>query len=111
LERSWIGPALRRDPELAHAHRGLLAPALRHAQLPAPRDAPERAATLVVEPLTAREREVLRHVAGLLSTAEIATEMYVSVNTVKTHVKHIYRKLAATRRGQAVRRARELELL
>jgi hypothetical protein len=40
LERSWIGPMLRREPELARAHRHLLAPALRHDQLPAPRAAP-----------------------------------------------------------------------
>jgi len=111
LERSWIGPALRRDPELANAHRGLLAPALGHDQLPAPQGAPEQAAILVVEPLTARERDVLRHVAGMLSTAEIASEMCVSINTVKTHLKNIYRKLAATGRGQAVRRARQLELI
>ena len=65
----------------------------------------------MVEPLTEREREVLRHVSGLLSTAEVASEMYISVNTVKTHLKHIYRKLAATRRGEAVRRARQLELI
>ena len=111
LERSWIGPALRRDPELASAHRGLLAPALGHDQLPAPQGAPEQAAILVVEPLTARERDVLRHVARMLSTAEIASEMYLSINTVKTHLKNIYRKLAATGRGEAVRRARELELI
>jgi LuxR family transcriptional regulator, maltose regulon positive regulatory protein len=54
---------------------------------------------------------VLRHLSGLLSTAEIASEMYLSINTVKTHVKNIYRKLAVTGRGQAVRRARELELI
>ena len=111
LERSWIGPALRRDPELANAHRGLLAPALGHDQLPAPQGAPEQATILVVEPLTAREREVLRHVSSLLSTAEVASEMYVSVNTVKTHLRNIYRKLAATSRRQAVRRARQLELI
>ena len=110
LERSWIGPVLRRDPELASAHRGLLAPALGHDQLPAPQGAPDQAAVRVVEPLTARERDVLRHVAGMLSTAEIASEMYLSINTVKTHLKNINRKLAATSRGQAVRRARELEL-
>ena len=111
LERSWIGPALRRDPELAGAHRGLLVPALAHDQLPGPQDAPEQAAILVVEPLTARERDVLRHAAGMLSTAEIASEMYLSINTVKTHLKNIYRKLAATSRGQAVRRARQRELI
>jgi hypothetical protein len=37
--------------------------------------------------------------------------LYISVNTVKTHLKSIYRKLAATHRGEAVRRARQLELL
>ena len=58
-------------------------------------------------PLTEREQEVLRHLSGLLS----ATEMHISVNTVKTHVRHIYRKLATTRRGEAVRRARQLELI
>jgi LuxR family maltose regulon positive regulatory protein len=47
----------------------------------------------------------------MLSTAEIAGEMYISVNTVKTHLKNIYRKLATTRRGEAVRRARQLELI
>ena len=102
---------LRRDPALAHAHRSLLAPALRHDQLPAPPGAPEQAPILVVEPLTEREREVLRHVSGLLTTAEIASEMHISIHTVKTHLTHIFRKLAATRRGEAVRRARQLELI
>ena len=37
--------------------------------------------------------------------------MHISVNTVKTHLKHIYRKLATTRRSEAVRRARQLELI
>ena len=45
------------------------------------------------------------------SAAEIAGEMHISVNTVKTHIKNIYRKLATTRRGEAVRRARQLELI
>ena len=72
---------------------------------------PDQAPILAVEPLSEREREVLRHVSGLLSNAEIASEMYISVNTVKTHLKHIYRKLATTRRGEAVRRARQLELI
>jgi len=63
------------------------------------------------DPLTEREHAVLRFLATSLSAAEIADEMCVSVNTVKTHVAAIYRKLAASRRREAVLRARELELL
>ena len=48
----------------------------------------------------------------MLNTAEVAGEMDISgLNTVKTHLKSIYRKLAATHRGEAVRRARQLELI
>jgi LuxR family transcriptional regulator, maltose regulon positive regulatory protein len=65
----------------------------------------------VVEPLTGREGEVLRHFPSLLSTAEIASEMQISIYTVKTHIKHIYRKLATSRRGEALRRARQLDLI
>jgi len=58
-----------------------------------------------------REHAVLRFLATSLSTAEIADEMCLSVNTVKTHLAAIYRKLAASRRRDAVLRARRLELL
>ena len=111
LERGWIEPVLRRDPDLAYAHQRLLAPTLRRDQLPALRGVPDQAPILVVDPLTEREREVLRHVSGLLRTAEIASEMDISIHTVRTHLKNSYRKLAATRRGEAVRRARQLELI
>ena len=110
-ERGWLGPVLRRDPELADAHRRLLAPALGHDQLPVPVRALQEPPVLLVEPLTEREREVLIHVAGMLNTAEVASEMYISVNTVKTHLKNIYRKLAAAHRSEAVRRARQLQLI
>ena len=102
---------LRREPELAGIHWCLLQPALRREQLPALPGAWEQAAILAVEPLSEREREVLRHVSGMLSRAEIATEMSVSVNTVKTHISNIYRKLATARRGEAVRRGRQLGLI
>jgi LuxR family transcriptional regulator, maltose regulon positive regulatory protein len=111
LERGWIGPLLRRDPDLARAHRRLFTPARRHDQPPARPGPPEPATVTAVEPLTEREREVLRHVSGMLNTAEVASEMYISVNTVKSHLKSIYRKLAAAHRGEAVRRARQLELI
>jgi len=64
-----------------------------------------------VEQLSQREREVIQHVSAMMSTAEIAAEMYISVNTVKTHLKSIYRKLSADHRRDAVRRARELHLV
>ncbi|HUB21401.1 MAG TPA: LuxR C-terminal-related transcriptional regulator [Streptosporangiaceae bacterium] len=110
LERDWLGPVLRRDPELTGAHRALLAPALGPDHLPAPMGTAAEPA-LIIEPLTDREREVLVHVSGMLNTAEVAEQMYISVNTVKTHLRNIYRKLAAAHRNEAVRRARQLELI
>ena len=65
----------------------------------------------LLEALSDRESEVLRYLPTIMSNADIAAELFVSVNTVKTHVKSIYRKLGATRRQDAVRRARQLRLL
>ena len=111
MERSWIGPVLRQDADLASTHRCLLAAALPREQLPAPPAAPDRAAILTVEPLSEREREVLRHVSGMLSTVEVASEMNISIHTVKTHMRSILRKLAVTHRGEAVRLAHQLGLI
>ena len=55
-----------------------------------------------VERLTDRELTVLRYLPTMMSNSEIAAEMYFSVNTVKTHLKSIYRKLEVTRRREAV---------
>jgi LuxR family maltose regulon positive regulatory protein len=63
------------------------------------------------EPLTESELRVLRLLATDLSKREIGTELYVSVNTVKTHVKHLYAKLDVQTRRQAVERARARGLL
>jgi LuxR family maltose regulon positive regulatory protein len=60
--------------------------------------------------LTERERAVLRLLGGLASAREIADELYVSHNTVKTQVRSIYRKLGVATRAEAVARARELGL-
>ena len=114
LDRSWIRPVLRRDPDLANSYRELLEPELAESAAGAGSSRPGvagQAAPLIIEPLSMREREVLDHLSGMLSTAEIATEMYISVNTVKTHLRSIYRKLSAAHRGEAVRRARQLELI
>jgi LuxR family maltose regulon positive regulatory protein len=74
-------------------------------------DAALDGAAPVLEELTPRELEVLGHLAELLSTEEIAETMFVSVNTVRTHVRSILRKLDVPRRNAAVRRARELRLI
>jgi LuxR family maltose regulon positive regulatory protein len=65
----------------------------------------------LLEPLTAREADVLRYLPSNMSNADIAGELFVSVNTIKYHVKSIYRKMGATQRRDAVRRARQLHLL
>ena len=111
LECDWIRPVLRHDPELAGIYRHLFASAPRRDQPQGATGSSPEARVPVVEPLSEREREVLRHVSGMLTTTEIASEMYVSVNTVKAHLKSINRKLAASHRGEAVRRARQLELI
>ncbi|MEW2171293.1 LuxR C-terminal-related transcriptional regulator [Streptomyces sp. NPDC007027] len=74
-------------------------------------DSGEPARAPVLEPLSEREREVLGRLAQMMSTEEIAADLFLSVNTIKTHLRNIYRKLAVTRRGEAVRRAREAGLL
>jgi LuxR family transcriptional regulator, maltose regulon positive regulatory protein len=68
-------------------------------------------ARLPAQQLSDRETEVLHHLAEMLSTAEIAATMFISVNTVRTHIRSILRKLGVSRRNQAVRRARERDLL
>ncbi|MGO9657769.1 MAG: LuxR C-terminal-related transcriptional regulator [Acidimicrobiales bacterium] len=75
-----------------------------------PAPPPGRARSLH-EPLSDGEKRVLRYLPTNLSTPEIARELYLSVNTVKTHLSHIYDKFDAHTRTQAVERARALGLL
>ncbi|HWS57787.1 MAG TPA: LuxR C-terminal-related transcriptional regulator, partial [Actinotalea sp.] len=63
------------------------------------------------ETLTAREHKILRYLATNLSNGEIAEAEFISLNTTKTHVAHIYRKLGVSNRRAAVRRAAELGFL
>jgi LuxR family transcriptional regulator, maltose regulon positive regulatory protein len=73
--------------------------------------APSGAAERLREPLSASEIRVLRYLPTKLSVPEIADQLYLSVNTVKTHMRHLYDKLGAHRRHEAVEQARTLGLL
>jgi len=63
------------------------------------------------EPLTQSEARVLRYLPTHMGTPEIAAELYISANTVRTHQRHLYRKLGAHSRHEAVQHARALGLL
>ena len=63
------------------------------------------------EELSEAELRVLRYLPSNLKANEIAAELFVSSNTVRTHLRHIYGKLGAHSRSEAVTRARELGLL
>jgi LuxR family maltose regulon positive regulatory protein len=82
-----------------------LADVLAHAKRLKDTDVPRTPAS-TLEPLTDRERHVLTHLTGHLTQHEIASGMYVSVNTLKTHISRVYRKLGATSRSEAVALAR-----
>ena len=60
------------------------------------------------EPLTERERDVLRMLQGTMSLRDIGRELYLSPNTIKTHARTLYRKLGVSDRKEAVARGREL---
>jgi LuxR family transcriptional regulator, maltose regulon positive regulatory protein len=75
---------------------------------PAP---PSGEPTSAREALTRSETRVLRYLPTNLSARQIANELYLSVNTVKTHQRHLYQKLGARNRDEAVKRARALGLL
>ncbi|WP_418607950.1 response regulator transcription factor [Georgenia sp. SUBG003] len=101
-----VGTTEPRAPAGASRPTGQRAPAASRALVPLRPDG-----TLVVEPLTAKELEVLVHLGELLTTEEIAQTMFISVNTVRTHVRNVLRKLAVSRRHEAVRKARSLQLI
>jgi LuxR family maltose regulon positive regulatory protein len=105
-----IGPLLRRHARHGTAHSAMLADFLetieRRAR-PARRAAPE----VMAEPLTEREQAIVAYLPTMMSNQEIAGMLGISVNTVKTHLKAIYRKLGSPGRREAVQRARELTLI
>jgi LuxR family transcriptional regulator, maltose regulon positive regulatory protein len=73
--------------------------------------APPGEPALPCQALTRSEARVLRYLPTNLSTREVAAELHLSTNTVKTHQRHLYQKLGASSRTEAVERARALGLL
>lgn len=73
--------------------------------------APSSPPTGPIEQLTTRELAVLRMLPLRMSNREMATQLYISVNTLKTHIRAIYRKLEVPHRSAAVRRAKALQLV
>ena len=103
-----VGSVLHRYRQLSGRHDAFTAELLtvvHHTQSPPPADAP------MTEHLTDREAIVLRYLPTMLKAGEIADELYVSVNTVKAHLRAIYRKLGVGNRREAVERARAAGLL
>jgi LuxR family transcriptional regulator, maltose regulon positive regulatory protein len=116
-----VGPTMRQFlsalPTLARDHPWLVSssPTTTETTFPRQRDSvpgnhPARGGGLI-EPLTVKELEVLGHLEELLTTEEIAEKMFISVNTVRTHIRSILRKLEVNRRHAAVRKARALGIL
>ncbi|WP_374458045.1 LuxR C-terminal-related transcriptional regulator [Nocardioides sp.] len=73
--------------------------------------APMRSAPVLVDALSGREHDVLRLLNTELNGPDIARELVVSLNTVRTHTKNLYMKLGVTSRRAAVARAKELDLI
>ena len=108
-----IDPApdlLDRQRRHGSAHAGLIAEILNVLAGSKPGSQPAGPPRLR-EPLSHAEARVLRYLPTKLSAPEIADELYLSVNTVKTHMRHLYDKLGVHRRHEAVEQARVLGLL
>jgi LuxR family maltose regulon positive regulatory protein len=88
-----------------------VAEALRLAETPVPLQVTAAFGAGLIEPLTDRELIVLRYLPTLRGNTEIGESLFVTVNTVKAHLKSVYRKLGVNSRRAAVERARELHLL
>jgi LuxR family maltose regulon positive regulatory protein len=101
-----LGDALRHGPGDAYSDK--LAPILEHAIAAAPA---QRVALIGGVSLTERELTVLKYLATRLTTREIAAELYVSMNTLRTHMKSIYRKLGVDSRAAAADAARTAGIL
>ena len=104
-----VGELLERHPRHRTAHAALLSEILDVLSGASPK--PSGGARPASEDLSEAELRVVRFLPSNLKAPEIAAELFVSPNTVRTHLRHIYAKLDAHSRAEAVERARELGLL
>jgi LuxR family maltose regulon positive regulatory protein len=101
---------LERQARLRTTHASLIAEILNLLSGHTPAAQPKGAAPLQ-EPLSESELRVLRYLPTNLPAPEIAAELFVSLNTIRTHLRNVYAKLGVHSRADAVKRARELGLL
>ena len=76
-----------------------------------PKRIENKANSQLIEPLTAREMEILIMLTQFLSNDEIAQALYISPVTVKSHIRNLFEKLGVNRRRFAIMRAKELGLV
>lgn len=104
-----LDPILHRLLRFGSSHRSLIGEVM---ELVRSGTAPSAADVAPLDDaLSERELAVLRYLPTLLSSTEIAGELFVSVNTIKSHLKGVYRKLGVGNRREAVERARDLGLI
>jgi LuxR family maltose regulon positive regulatory protein len=101
---------LERHSRLRSTHAALVSEILNLLSGHAPTARPEQAEPLR-QPLSESELRVLRYLPTNLTAPEIAAELFVSLNTIRTHMRNVYAKLGVHSRADAVKRARELGLL
>jgi LuxR family maltose regulon positive regulatory protein len=108
----WLRPFVAQEPGLSRRYSAFLASspvfAIPSVQLSAREaDSSDRVCPV---PLTRREAQVLQRLAEYCSNEEIAADLVLSLNTVKTHMRSLFQKLSVTKRADAVRRGRAIGL-
>jgi LuxR family maltose regulon positive regulatory protein len=108
-----LGPLLhdlRDDSDTSQAYHPYLDSLLDACQVAFRESTPTKSGALL-DPLTPRELEIMRLICRGYSNPEIASELVVTINTIKKHTSNIYGKLGVRSRTQAIARAHELDLL
>ena len=108
----WLRSFVAQEPGLSRRYSAFLAsaPEVATSNVQPSTRAGDSWETACIVPLTRRETQVLKRLAEFCSNEEIAADLVLSLNTVKTHMRSLFQKLSVTRRADAVRRGRALGL-